>query len=217
MKLVCVLLLFAFLNVSALEQDNIHINRINYMKEMHITNYQLRLFEESKLDELIVHLLYSTLPIDKMVILLAAPDYCNEDYKTSIDIERIFRNVIKTKYDNIHEPSTTDLNIYKKELKHFGDDRRDLIYPSLKRILVKVEKGELLKLDGQKVCYLVALLKSSMVPRERVTVAKFDSEGCCTIVIVTGSTSYFKQYHDGVHVLHPISGSQGLKLGVELV
>ncbi|XP_050425097.1 uncharacterized protein LOC126836100 [Adelges cooleyi] len=215
MKLVCVLLLFAFLNVSALQRENIHDLRNDYMREIYFTNYQLGLLDESQLDELIIHLLNSNLPIDAMVILLATPDYCDAHYKTSGDIERIFRAVMKKKYaDDIHNPPTVDINLNQMELSNLGEARRDLIYPSINNILFDVEKGRI-QLDHPKVCNLIALLESSRDPRQRIKEAIPDIDICTTVPVV-GRVSNYKHYGNGIHRLDAF-GEKGDKLGLDLV
>ncbi|XP_050433626.1 uncharacterized protein LOC126841222 isoform X2 [Adelges cooleyi] len=219
MKLVCVIISFTyFVNVSTLDQRK-------YKEEMYITNHQLKLIDkdsqlnrtnESKVDKLVVHLLFSNLPIVDMVILLATPDFYGEDLKTRCEIERKLQTVIQSTNVNVHEPPIKNINFDKIELSNFGDVRRDMIYPSLKRILVDVERSTVLDLDPLRVCHLIALLKSSLDPGQRIKEVNYDSDGC-TLVSVLDRKSYYKQYPGGIYNLNALTGEKGDKLGIDLV
>ncbi|XP_050425052.1 uncharacterized protein LOC126836079 isoform X7 [Adelges cooleyi] len=169
MKLVCVLISFAFVNVSA-------VTLTDYKMELYITNNYFNVVQQKKnlMCSLVKNYLCSTESTKDLVIALAAPE--------SVNYEKRIQNLLRWNHD-----------FDSIELSDLAKTRRNIVKLSLKRLHKKVigqNDGENFN-ECQK-CYIIALMISLNKPRNRITKAYIDNKGYCNLTDSYGGNSLFE-------------------------
>ncbi|XP_050437655.1 uncharacterized protein LOC126843897 [Adelges cooleyi] len=166
MKLFCVLMPFAFVNVLALTETD-------YKKQVYISNYFFESIQRygTNVDESVRTLIRSNISITSLALMLAAPENADtdeDDLQQLIDDEKKIQNRIR--YDHeVVDCNVSGINFNNKSLTSMGWTRRSITKPSLKRLLVGVERGYQTQFDTQQTCRLIALLVIAKDPIKRIT------------------------------------------------
>ncbi|XP_050425050.1 uncharacterized protein LOC126836079 isoform X5 [Adelges cooleyi] len=186
MKLVCVLISFAFVNVSA-------VTLTDYKMELYITNNYFNVVQQKKnlmcslvknylcstestnyVHGFVEGLILSATSFEDLVIALAAPE--------SVNYEKRIQNLLRWNHD-----------FDSIELSDLAKTRRNIVKLSLKRLHKKVigqNDGENFN-ECQK-CYIIALMISLNKPRNRITKAYIDNKGYCNLTDSYGGNSLFE-------------------------
>ncbi|XP_050425051.1 uncharacterized protein LOC126836079 isoform X6 [Adelges cooleyi] len=181
MKLVCVLISFAFVNVSA-------VTLTDYKMELYITNNYFNVVQQKKnlMCSLVKNYLCSTESTKDLVIALAAPE--------SVNYEKRIQNLLRWNHGiELGFPNTSGKNFDSIELSDLAKTRRNIVKLSLKRLHKKVigqNDGENFN-ECQK-CYIIALMISLNKPRNRITKAYIDNKGYCNLTDSYGGNSLFE-------------------------
>ncbi|XP_050425049.1 uncharacterized protein LOC126836079 isoform X4 [Adelges cooleyi] len=190
MKLVCVLISFAFVNVSA-------VTLTDYKMELYITNNYFNVVQQKKnlMCSLVKNYLCSTESTKDLVIALAAPDYPDLDHlDQSVNYEKRIQNLLRWNHGiELGFPNTSGKNFDSIELSDLAKTRRNIVKLSLKRLHKKVigqNDGENFN-ECQK-CYIIALMISLNKPRNRITKAYIDNKGYCNLTDSYGGNSLFE-------------------------
>ncbi|XP_050425047.1 uncharacterized protein LOC126836079 isoform X2 [Adelges cooleyi] len=198
MKLVCVLISFAFVNVSA-------VTLTDYKMELYITNNYFNVVQQKKnlmcslvknylcstestnyVHGFVEGLILSATSFEDLVIALAAPE--------SVNYEKRIQNLLRWNHGiELGFPNTSGKNFDSIELSDLAKTRRNIVKLSLKRLHKKVigqNDGENFN-ECQK-CYIIALMISLNKPRNRITKAYIDNKGYCNLTDSYGGNSLFE-------------------------
>ncbi|XP_050433822.1 uncharacterized protein LOC126841402 [Adelges cooleyi] len=211
MKLYCLFLSFSIVNVLA-------VTETDYKKQVYISNYFFQSIESKGqfgdlVDKSVEALICSNMPITFLALMLVAPenttDYDSDYLQKLINNEKLIQNRIRLDHGNeVLIPAGIDFS--KKSLVALGITRRSITYPSLKRLLHKVERGLVTRFNSQQTCDLIALLKTGTDRRYRIKEVRVEEDSDCRLIEIFDIVSTYIKFDDGFykiadHTLNKIS------------
>ncbi|XP_050433821.1 uncharacterized protein LOC126841401 [Adelges cooleyi] len=225
MKLYCLFLSFFIVNVLAVTETDLK-------KQVYISNFlfqSIQIFGDS-VDKVVETLICSNSSIKSLALMLAAPE--NIEYNDTNDLQQLINNEMHmqgrirlAKYDlfsyltGTEEVNTAGIDFSNKSLVVLGITRRSITYPSLKRLLHRVERGLVTRFNSQQTCDLLALLQTASDPRYRIHFTNsviVDENRDCHLIGAFDNVAIYRKFDDGFYRIDGRDFHQYVKLTNEI-